>query len=66
MSLAWKRTTQDKARNTSHYNASLEQRVARLESELGRVVSVLLDTTELAEKNREHLLTLLRHLKDHK
>lgn len=66
MSLAWKRTTQDKSRNTNHYRSSLEQRVVELENEMDRIVGILLDTTDLAEKNREHLLTLLRRLKEHK
>lgn len=37
-----------------------------LEHELDRVIGVLIDTTDLAESNRDHLLELLKRLKEHK
>jgi mRNA-degrading endonuclease YafQ of YafQ-DinJ toxin-antitoxin module len=37
-----------------------------LEHELDRVIGVLIDTADLAEQNRDHLLTLLKRLKEHK
>lgn len=40
--------------------------MAALEEELDRVVGVLVDTADLAEQNRDHLLTLLKRLKEHK
>ena len=40
--------------------------MSALEDELDRVIGVLVDTADLAEQNRDHLLTLLKRLKEHK
>lgn len=64
ISLEWSRT--EKKKNKNRNNLSLEERMFWLENELERVVTVLVDTTDLAELNRENLLALLRKLKEHK
>lgn len=68
MSLDWKRRqAQDKETRYSKYrDGSLEGRIAALEEELDRVIGVLIDTTDLAEKNRDYMMTLLKKLKDSK
>ena len=68
MSLDWKRRqVQDKeTRYSKHRDGSLEGRIASLEEELDRVLAVLIDTTDLAEKNRDYMMTLLKKLKESK
>ena len=68
MSLDWKRRqVQERDTRYSKYRSgSLEERMAALEDELDRVIGVLVDTADLAERNRDHLLTLLKKLKEHK
>ena len=68
MSLAWKRQ-QEQAKETrysKYRSGSIEERMAALEDELDRVIGVLVDTADLAERNRDHLLTLLKKLKENK
>lgn len=55
--LNWRRIQRAKS------DSPLEERVTQLEKEMEKVIAILIDTTELAEKNRHHLLTLLRKLK---
>ncbi len=66
VSLDWKRRqVQDKeTRYSQHRDGSLEGRIAALEEELDRVIGVLIDTTDLAEKNRDYMMTLLKKLKE--
>lgn len=68
MSLDWKRRqVQERDTRYSKYRSgSLEERMSALEDELDRVIGVLVDTADLAERNRDHLLTLLKKLKEHK
>lgn len=68
ISLDWKRKEAQsrETRYSKYRDNSLEGRIAALEDELDRVIGVLIDTTELAENNRGHLLTLLKRLKEHK
>ena len=68
VSLDWKRReVQERDTRYSQYRAnSLEERIAVLEHELDRVIGVLVDTADLAESNRDHLLQLLKKLKEHK
>lgn len=68
VSLAWKRrqVQERDTRYSRHRSGSIEERMAALEEELDRVVGVLVDTADLAEQNRDHLLTLLKKLKEHK
>lgn len=68
VSLDWKRReVREKVNKEVYYrNVPLEQRVAELENEMDRIIGILLETTDLAEKNRDHLLTLLKRLKEHK
>ena len=68
VSLDWKRRQVQERSNRERYyrNVPLEQRVAELENEMDRVIGILLDTTDLAEKNRDYLMTLLKRLKEHK
>lgn len=40
--------------------------MAALEEELDRVIGVVVDVADLAEANRNHLLTLLKKLKENK
>lgn len=46
------------------YQASLEKRIAELEAEVDRLVTAVVDATNLAEANREHLLKLMKLLKE--
>ncbi len=68
VSLAWKRReVQERDTRYSQYrDNSLEGRIAALEDELDRIIGVLVDTADLAESNRDHLLQLLKRLKEHK
>ncbi len=68
MSLDWKRREiQERDTRYSQYrDNSVEGRLAALEQELDRVIGVLVDTADLAESNRDHLLQLLKKLKEHK
>ncbi len=68
VSLAWKRReVQERGTRYSQYrDNSLEGRIAALEDELDRIIGVLVDTADLAESNRDHLLQLLKRLKEHK
>jgi uncharacterized coiled-coil protein SlyX len=68
VSLDWKRRqVQDKeTRYSRHRSGSLEGRMAALEEELDRVIGVVVDVADLAEANRDHLLTLLKKLKENK
>lgn len=68
VSLAWKRReVQERDTRYSQYrDNSLEGRIAALEDELDRIIGVLVDTADLAESNRDHLLQLLKKLKEHK
>ena len=68
VSLDWKRReVREKVNKEVYYrNVPLEQRVVELENEMDRIIGILLETTDLAEKNRDHLLTLLKRLKEHK
>lgn len=68
VSLDWKRhqVRERDTRYSKHRSGSLEERMAAIEDELDRVIGVLVDTTDLAERNRDHLLTLLKKLKEHK
>lgn len=68
VSLEWKRKqVEEKSRRfVQHRDNSLEGRIAALEEELDKVIGILIDTADLAESNRDHLLQLLRRLKEHK
>lgn len=60
VSLSWKRA------QSSKRDFPLEERVEQLEKEMEKVIAILIDTTNLAEKNRDYLFTLLRKLKEGK
>jgi mRNA-degrading endonuclease YafQ of YafQ-DinJ toxin-antitoxin module len=68
VSLDWKRRQlqEKEIQFSKHRDNSVEGRLAALEQELDRVIGVLVDTADLAESNRNHLLQLLRKLKEHK
>jgi mRNA-degrading endonuclease YafQ of YafQ-DinJ toxin-antitoxin module len=68
VSLDWKRRQlqEKEIQFSKHRDNSVEGRLAALEQELDRVIGVLVDTADLAESNRDHLLQLLRKLKEHK
>ena len=68
MSLDWKRreVREKETRYSQYRDNSVEGRIAALEDELDRIIGVLVDTADLAESNRDHLLQLLRKLKEHK
>ena len=68
MSLDWKRreVREKETRYSQYRDNSLEGRIAALEEELDRIIGVLVDTADLAESNRDHLLQLLKRLKEHK
>ena len=68
VSLAYHRkiVDQKETRYSRYRSGSLEERMSALEDELDRVIGVLVDTADLAERNRDHLLTLLKKLKEHK
>jgi len=68
VSLDWKRreVREKETRYSQYRDNSLEGRIAALEDELDRIIGVLVDTADLAESNRDHLLQLLRKLKEHK
>ena len=68
VSLAWKRQQEQAKENryNKYRSGSVEERMAALEDELDRVIGVLVDTADLAERNRDHLLTLLKKLKENK
>jgi len=46
------------------YSQSLEERLARLEADFDRLLEAVVDTTKLAEDNRDYMMRLLRLLKD--
>ena len=68
VSLDWKRreVREKETRYSQYRDNSLEGRIAALEDELDRIIGVLVDTADLAESNRDHLLQLLKRLKEHK
>ena len=68
VSLDWKRreVREKETRYSQYRDNSVEGRIAALEDELDRIIGVLVDTADLAESNRDHLLQLLRKLKEHK
>ena len=58
VSLNWKR------KQNAKKDMPLDERVAQLESEMEKVIAILMDTVDLTEKNREYLFVLLRKLKN--
>jgi mRNA-degrading endonuclease YafQ of YafQ-DinJ toxin-antitoxin module len=68
VSLDWKRreVREKETRYSQYRDNSVEGRLAALEEELDRIIGVLVDTADLAESNRDHLLQLLKRLKEHK